>query len=98
MKVWTTKDGKVHSSGKGDLTQQLKELDSIIGWAQNHASNMRRVSAKALNIDPAIVEANEELRRQNRIANRTLETVSADVRRKAMAQKQSSNEGGHQHE
>lgn len=81
MKIIIKGGQLVTFSDKGDITEQLKNLERLIITAQNHAANMQKVASRTLNIDPAVLEANEALRRQNAIAQNTINIADGQLRR-----------------
>lgn len=83
MKI-TIKKGKVIKfSDHGNVSEQLMNLEALIVAAQKHAANMQKVAARTLGTDPAILEANDELRRQLRCANTTIAIADKQLERNA---------------
>jgi hypothetical protein len=80
------KNGMVKAfSDKGDLTEQLKNLEALVIATQRHAGNMHKVASRTLGVDPALVEANEALRRQVRVQENTIATADRQLARNKAA-------------
>lgn len=74
------KDGEVKTfSDNGSITEQLKNLESLVIATQKHAANMQKVAARTLGIDPALEQANDTLRRQLRCAENTIATADRQL-------------------
>lgn len=87
MKIWTDRNGKVHSKGSGDVRKQMSEVDSIINYLQNYAQNCRNVSNKVMCFDTTLCNENEELRRQLKVACNTIDAADKAMREKRSANK-----------
>ena len=87
MKLWTDKNGKVHSRGSGDVRKQMAEVDAIINYLQNYAQNCRNVSNKVMCFDNTLRNENEELRRQLKVACNTIDAADKAMREKRCANK-----------
>ena len=81
MKIVIRKGKVVQFTDRGNITEQLTNLESLIVAAQKHAANMQKVAARTLGVDPAILEANDELRRQLRCANTTIAMADRQLER-----------------
>ena len=80
MKLWTDRNGKVHSKGSGDVRKQMSEVDAIINYLQNYAQNCRSVSNKVICFDNTLCNENEELRRQLKVACNTIDAADKAMR------------------
>lgn len=87
MKIWTDRNGKVHSKGSGDVRKQMSEVDAIINYLQNYAQNCRNVSNKVMCFDTTLCNENEELRRQLKVACNTIDAADKAMREKRSANK-----------
>lgn len=81
--VWVDADRKVHSKAVGSITSQMKAVSAVIEYLQMYASMCQDTASKALNVDTELIEANNELKRQLKTANNTIEIVNKDMKRKA---------------
>lgn len=83
MKITIRKGKVINFTDHGNITEQLANLEALIVATQKHAANMQKVAARTLGVDPAILEANDELRRQLRCANNTLTMADRQLERNA---------------
>ena len=84
MKIWTDRKGRVHAKGSGDLLRQMQELDSLITYCKKLASSMQTKAARITGIDPDILMANEELRKQLAAQARTITLYDEDIKKRVM--------------
>lgn len=84
MKIWTDRKGRVHAKGSGDLLRQMQELDSLITYCKKLASSMQTKAARITGIDPDILMANEELRKQLAAQARTITLYDEDMKKRVM--------------
>jgi len=84
MKIWTDRKGKVHAKGSGDLLRQMEELNALIGYCKKLASSMQIKAARIAGVDPDILMANEELRKQLAMQARTISLYDEDMKKKAL--------------
>ena len=82
MKIWTDRKGRVHAKGSGDLLRQMQELDSLITYCKKLASSMQTKAARITGIDPDILMANEELRKQLAAQARTITLYDEDMKKR----------------
>lgn len=82
MKIWTDRKGRVHAKGSGDLMQQLVELDSITTYCKKLSASMLAKAARISGVEPEILMANEELRKQIATQARTISIYDADMRKR----------------
>ena len=83
MKIVIRKGKVVSFTDHGNIAEQLSNLESLVVATQKHAANMQKVVARTLGVDPAIIEANDELRRQLRCANTTITLADRQLERNA---------------
>lgn len=84
MKIWTDRKGRVHAKGSGDLLRQMQELDSLITYCKKLASSMQTKAARITGVDPDILMANEELRKQIAAQARTITLYDEDMKKRVM--------------
>lgn len=84
MKIWTDRRGKAHAKGNGDLLKQMEELNTLITYCKKLASSMQIKAARITGIDPEILMANEELRKQLAMQARTISLYDEDMKKKAL--------------
>lgn len=84
MKIWTDRKGRVHAKGSGDLLRQMQELDALITYCKKLASSMQTKAARITGIDPDILMANEELRKQLAAQARTITLYDEDMKKRVM--------------
>ena len=84
MKIWTDRKGRVHAKGCGDLLRQMQELDALITYCKKLASSMQTKAARITGIDPDILMANEELRKQLAAQARTITLYDEDMKKRVM--------------
>ena len=84
MKIWTDRKGRVHAKGSGDLLWQMQELDALITYCKKLASSMQTKAARITGIDPDILMANEELRKQLAAQARTITLYDEDMKKRVM--------------
>lgn len=82
------KKGKiVRFTDSGSVSEQIKNFEKLIVAMQAHAANMQKVAARTLNVDYALMQANEELRRENAIAKNTINIADGQLRRELSERK-----------
>lgn len=82
MKIWTDRKGRVHAKGRGDLMQQMQELDAITSYSKKLSASMLAKAARISGADPDILMANEELRKQLAAQARTISLYDEDMKKR----------------
>lgn len=82
MKIWTDRKGKIHAKGSGDPLRQMEELNAIINYTKRLAVSMTAKAARINGMEPEIVAANEELKKQIAAQTRTITMYDEDMKKR----------------
>ena len=83
MRIKIRKGKVVYAKDSGSLVEQVSNLEALVSYTQNLASEMHIVADSALSVNPQLVELNKHLNAQVRAAQNTVKLADKQLERNA---------------